>query len=135
MPFKPAPGSSRRKSRNHGVLASLEIPFRVGGSAAFRHTRQMLVPRQGGVYLLHDLRGVLYVGATGNLNRRFHQHYWLTENELLAEAMRCPFGELMFSWLSVAERGQRIALERVLIGWLQPPCNRVIPTNSFNVGE
>ncbi len=43
--------------------------------------------------MLHDLRGVLYVGATGNLNRRFHQHYWLTEDELLAEAMRRPLGE------------------------------------------
>jgi excinuclease UvrABC nuclease subunit len=95
----------------------------------------MLVPRRPGVYLLHDLRGVLYVGSTRNLYRRFHQHYWLTANDLIALAMRQPFGELTFSWFLVADDTQRAALERVLIGWLQPPCNRVIPINSFSEGE
>jgi predicted GIY-YIG superfamily endonuclease len=95
----------------------------------------MLVPRLAGVYLLHDLRGVLYVGSTRDLYRRFDQHYWLTANDLIEQAMRQPFGELTFSWFLVAEDGRRTALERLLIGWLLPPCNRVIPSNPFNPGE
>ncbi len=45
MEFKTAPGSSRRKSRNHSVLAGLEFPLWVSWAAAFRHTREMRVPR------------------------------------------------------------------------------------------
>lgn len=126
---------SNQKRRNEAVLAGLGQTLRLSGSATFRHTRHMLVPRRAGVYLLHDLRGVLYVGSTRNLYRRFHQHYWLTANDLIEQAMRHPFGELTFSWFLVTEDGQRTALERLLIGWLQPPCNRVIPSNTFNVGE
>jgi excinuclease UvrABC nuclease subunit len=95
----------------------------------------MLVPRRPGVYLPHDLRGALYIGSTGNLYRRFHQHYWLTANNLIELAMRRPFGELTFSWFLVADGSQRAVLERLLIGWLQPPCNRVLPVNSFSEGE
>lgn len=106
--------------RNQGLLAGVGRKLRLSGSASFRHTRQMLVPRRAGVYLLHDLRGVLYAGSTRNLYCRFHQHYWLTANNLIEQAMRQPFGELTFSWFLVADDHQRGALERVLIGWLRP---------------
>src|SRR5262245_13955745 len=124
-----------QRRQNSGVLSALGQKLQPSGSAVFRHTRQMLVPQRAGVYLLHDLRGVLYVGSTSNLYRRFDQHYWLTKNDLIELAMRQPFGQLTFSWFLVADDDRRAALERLLIGWLQPPCNRVIPANSFNEGE
>lgn|SRR5574337_1836658 len=118
------------RARNLGVLSSLGQKLRLTGSAAFRHTRQMLVPRRAGVYLLYDLRGVLYVGTTRNLYRRFDQHYWLTANELIEVAMQHPFGDLTFGWILVADDRQRAELERLLISWLRPPCNRRIPSTA-----
>lgn len=32
------------------------------------------VPETAGVYLIHDLRGTLYVGKSINLRKRFEQH-------------------------------------------------------------
>jgi excinuclease UvrABC nuclease subunit len=95
----------------------------------------MLVPERPGVYLLHDLRGILYAGRTRNLSLRFHQHYWLTKNELLAVAMQRPFGELTFSWILVDGENERADLERRVIAWLKPPCNRLIPNDPLNEGE
>jgi hypothetical protein len=114
-------------ARNLGVLSSLGQKVRLTGSAAFRHTRQMVVPRRAGVYLLYDLRGV---GTTRNLYRRFDQHYWLTANELIERAMRHPFGDLTFGWILVADDCQRTELERLLISWLRPPCNRRFPSTA-----
>src|SRR4051812_8688529 len=111
----------RRTTRvpsRHRVLTHLPAGLELSGSTAFRCTRHMLVPQKPGVYLLHDLRGVLYVGKTRNLYRRFDQHYWLTDNELLALAMRRPFGELAFSWILVDGDNERTDLERRVIAWL-----------------
>ena len=109
--------------------ALLHIPLDVelSGSTAFRHTRHTYVPKKGGVYLIHDLRGVLYVGRSRNLYRRFDEHYWLTDNELLSLAMRQSFGEITFSWVITEEERKRIELEHRLIAWLRPACNRLLP--------
>ena len=112
--------------------ALLHIPLDVelSGSTAFRHTRHIYVPKNGGVYLIHDLRGVLYVGQTRNLYRRFDEHYWLTVNELLSLAMQQSFGELSFSWITVSDERERIDLESRLIVWLRPACNRLLTGTS-----
>jgi len=115
-------------ARRRQELLSVPVEMEVSGSTAFRHTRQIYVPEKGGVYLIHDLRGVLYVGRTQNLYRRFDQHYWLTGNEFLSLAMRQSFGELTFSWVIANNDRERANLESHLITWLRPVCNRLIPS-------
>lgn len=99
----------------------------VDGSAPFCAFQSALVPEAGGVYLIHDLRGILYVGRTINLRQRLAQHYWVTENDLLRLALRHRFGEMRFSWFLLDGGRERALLEHDLVGWLQPPCNRVTP--------
>lgn len=81
------------------------------------------VPPSEGVYLFHDLRGVLYVGRSTNLRRRFVQHLELDQNPWLTVALSSPVLEMRFSWILVAS-GQSEPLERDLIHTFRPPCNR-----------
>lgn len=97
------------------------------GAVPFRRSSDILVPTGAGVYLIHDLRGVLYVGQTEMLQRRFLEHYWLTDNQLLKLALRHSFGVPKFSWALRASRQDRARLESRLVLALNPPCNRVIP--------
>jgi predicted GIY-YIG superfamily endonuclease len=131
MPKQPADAHRRGprsllKKYRQGLLC-MPLDVSLNGSVAFRHTRHMLVPEQPGVYLIHDLRGVLYVGRSVNLYRRFDQHYWLTDNRLLSLAMRQSFGEMTFSWVLVEDEAERANLESRLISWLRPACNRLVP--------
>ncbi len=115
------PGSRRE--------ALLRLPPQVVLSAPIplRQIRSFVVPDEPGVYLIHDLRGVLYVGRTINLRRRFREHCDARGNELIAVAQRSVFGLLSFSWETVMDRRQRAQLEHELVSWLRPPCNRAIP--------
>ncbi|MEL6364107.1 MAG: GIY-YIG nuclease family protein [Pseudomonadota bacterium] len=101
------------------------------GSVPFAHTERLLVPKRAGVYLIHDLRGPLYVGATADFTRRFHEHFWLPTNAELAHAVAVPFGQTLFTWFLKADRKERFALERRLIRDLFPACNQSTknPTN------
>lgn len=116
--------------KHRQALLRMPVDIELSGSTAFRHTRHIYVPKKGGIYLIHDLRGVLYVGRTRNLYRRFDEHYWLTDNELLSLAMRQSFGELTFSWAIAEDKGERADLETRLIAWLRPACNRLLPRNN-----
>jgi excinuclease UvrABC nuclease subunit len=108
--------------------ALLEVRYLTPQSSIpFRQTRSLLIPDRPGVYLIHDLRGVLYAGKTRDLRRRFYEHYWLTDNELLRLALRQRFGAVHFSWWLVEGDADRAGLEAGLVAWLRPPCNRVIP--------
>jgi excinuclease UvrABC nuclease subunit len=89
--------------------------------------RGFVVPDDPGVYLIHDLRGVLYAGRSICLRRRFAEHCEARGNELIALAQRSVFGRLTFSWAFVPDARRRAQLERELISWLQPPCNRALP--------
>ena len=82
-----------------------------------------------GVYLIHDLRGVLYVGRSTNLQRRFDEHRLRQSNPYLIIALDQPFGEMRFSWIRTGSREETDQVETWLITWLQPPCNRLIPTS------
>ncbi len=124
----PPESSPRLRDRRRQALLHVPVVIELSGSTAFRHTRHIHVPKKGGVYLIHDLRGVLYVGRTCNLYRRFDEHYWLTDNELLALAMRKSFGELNFSWVIVENKSEMADLENHLIAWLLPACNRLLPS-------
>lgn len=120
----------RVADRRRQALLHMPLDIELSGTTAFRHTRHIYVPKKGGVYLIHDLRGVLYVGRTRNLYRRFDEHYWFTGNELLALAMRQSFGEIAFSWITANDERERIDLESRLIVWLRPACNRLLTGTS-----
>jgi predicted GIY-YIG superfamily endonuclease len=105
-------------------LLSREISWSPDGSAELVIAREFLVPDDAGVYLIHDLRGVLYVGQSRHLRQRFVQHDRLRRNRLLRLAMSRPVGVMKFSWRLVADEDARSAFERELIAVLQPVCNR-----------
>jgi predicted GIY-YIG superfamily endonuclease len=81
------------------------------------------IPSCEGVYLFHDLRGVLYVGRSANLHRRFVQHLEHGQNPWLGMALSSPVVKMCFSWIQV-EPGESNSLERSLIRMFRPPCNR-----------
>lgn len=122
-----APRKPRRRSTPHPRL-TLQLKIQLDGSVPFRRTSDVLVPRSGGVYMLHDLRGALYVGRTIDLLRRFEEHESLPSNPLIAMARRSAVGALYFSWISLSDAKRRRAVESELIRALDPPCNRCTPT-------
>lgn len=93
------------------------VPYGQGSALA--------VPREPGIYLIHDLRGVLYIGQSDNLRRRFDQHFFEVENPLLAAALGRAIGPLSFSWKELP-RTELASAERELIRAFQPACNRLL---------
>ncbi len=89
-----------------------DVPYQRGWALA--------VPHDAGVYLIHDLRGVLYVGQASDLRRRFDQHMEMSHNSKLVKALARPVGDLRFAWI-LDERPS--ALEQSLIRAFQPLCN------------
>lgn len=86
-----------------------------------------LVPLAGGVYVISDLRGPLYVGR-GTLRSRFDKHQEESHNPKLRAALRRPVGDLSFSWLTVAMPKQA-EIEKRFIRALQPLCNDILYAN------
>lgn len=115
------------------ALFSSPVRFRTDGNIPFRGSCEFLVPEKPGVYLLHDLRGVLYAGKSANLNRRFREHYWHPA-EKIQRAMQHPFGKFSFRWSEIQDATERTALENSIILWLQPICNEHIPFLQINQG-
>jgi predicted GIY-YIG superfamily endonuclease len=105
-------------------LLTREISWSPDGAVELVLTREFMVPDDAGVYLIHDLRGVLYVGQSRKLRQRFAQHDRLRRNRLLHLAMSRPVGIMRFSWRLVADEEERSAFERELVATLQPVCNR-----------
>lgn len=99
------------------------------GTVAYTLGGSLSVPQGPGVYLIHDLRGVLYVGRTANLNQRYFQHYWDSHNSRVTAVLRQPVGRLEFSWITT-ELSQQVQLERDLIRAIQPLCNRLLYRNN-----
>lgn len=92
------------------------------GSVRYRPSRAIGVPAAAGVYLIHDLRGMLYIGCAGDLRRRFEEHYLDSHNPDLRYAIRSAVGPLSFSWVLVAAP-EHVELERLLIRSFRPLCN------------
>lgn len=112
-----------RRERAERILAP-ELSWSPDGSIELVLSRDFMVPDDAGVYLIHDLRGVLYVGQSRQLRARFGQHDRLRRNRLLRLAMSHPVGVMKFSWRLVASEEERSTFERELIAILQPVCNR-----------
>lgn len=112
-----------RQERADRMLTQ-EISWSPDGTVELVLTREFMVPDDAGVYLIHDLRGVLYVGQSRKLRQRFGQHDRLRRNRLLHLAMSRPVGIMRFSWRLVAQEEERSAFERLLVATLQPVCNR-----------
>lgn len=97
-----------------------EIPFDQGWGIS--------VPQSPGIYFLHDLRGLLYVGKTINLNSRFQQHFWRCHNHRLVLAISQPVGTLRFAWC-IADETEQVGMEKEFIRQLQPLCNEIMYSN------
>lgn len=98
-------------------------------SVPFALSYALEIPCRGGVYLIADLRGVLYVGRTDDLRRRFKQHFHGTsDNPYLWQATQYPVGHLRLLW-SECYGDRQVELEKILIREFQPPCNRHLYQN------
>lgn len=112
------------------------VPPRVelDGDVVFRRSWGLAVPAYPGVYLIRDLRGLLYVGRSEDMRKRFFQHLDHSHNELLRMAIARPWGEQRFAWIKDEEPA---ALEEQLIAHLLPICNErryrgVLDLNTVN---
>jgi predicted GIY-YIG superfamily endonuclease len=108
------------------INSPLEVPIK--GSVPYSICQDLLVPKCLGVYLIHDLRGVLYIGRSINLHRRFNEHLWYPSNPLLKSVIARPVGSLYFSWLLTSWQEME-EVEKELIRWFTPPCNRALYPN------
>jgi excinuclease UvrABC nuclease subunit len=97
-------------------------PLELHGTVRYRSAWALAVPRLPGVYLMHDLRGVLYVGRADDLRRRYEEHLEASHNPDVRRALQNYLGVLHFSWVLVAAPEQ-LELERSLIRTLRPLCN------------
>ena len=84
---------------------------------------QLLIPQMPGVYWFFDQRGVLYAGSTISIRRRFCEHQD-SPNPLLRKALAKPVGAPHFAWVEANVRDLE-DLERILIRFFRPPCNRI----------
>lgn len=124
QPSQPASRQTLQKSNKEQLEEWLLDPVEIviDSSVPCRIDRSFLIPRAAGVYLLHDLRGVLYVGRSEDLQRRFDEHFWQRRNQRIAAVLAKPVGELKFSWHTVGFPEQ-VAVERGLIRYFRPVCN------------
>lgn len=99
--------------------------FKIDGKTTFNSVGSIGVPNTGGIYFISDFRGVLYIGKTENLNRRFKDHYWNTQNPRIAQVKKNPIGQLEFSWMYVDFKDQTDK-EKELIQYFQPVCNHML---------
>ena len=92
---------------------------------AFRRALSWAVPPDGGVYVISDQRGPLYVGRSFNLRLRFAQHLDHSHNRSLRRALSVPYGDVIFRWRLLSETEQDEA-EPALVQALKPLCNVVL---------
>lgn len=91
----------------------------------FDYCHRVCVPSAQGVYIVHDLRGPLYVGRSQNLNKRFFDHLTDTHNPDFAELLKNPQGSMRFSWLETTSITETEQLEKQVIRHLKPMCNKI----------
>lgn len=117
----------RRTLEQRHEFLSQQIRVELDGTVPFRRTSDLLVADRPGVYILHDLRGALYVGRTCSLRRRFLEHEAQPANPLISKARGNAVGPLLFSWIALDDAKRRQAVEAELVRALDPPCNRCAP--------
>lgn len=94
----------------------------LNGSVSYLYSNIWQVSKGIGIYLIHDLSGVLYIGQTINIRRRYEEHLFNESNPLLRKAIIKPVGPLIFSWIETISLDE---MERTLIQYLNPKCNRI----------
>jgi len=123
-------GMSLEEVRYRLVFEPPEIPF--DGAVVFRRGLALSVPQGQGVYLIWDLRGVLYVGRASVLRRRYFDHLEYSHNLKLRRALLRPLGQSHFGWLL---DNSPASLERKLIRELQPLCNDLLYSELRDEGK
>jgi len=119
IPFSPAPAlTGLRPMRRRIVHQPPNVE--IDGEVPYRHSWAAAVPPEPGIYLIRDLRGLLYIGRTKDLRDRFFQHLDHSHNELLRLAIARPWGDQRFAWI---RHQAPAALEEQLISHLLPICN------------
>lgn len=93
--------------------------LRLEGTVAYMGGWALLVPAEGGLYFIHDIRGIIYIGRTRNLNLRYRRHDWASRNADLVAALKAPVGQVDFSWITCDDR-VAAELERAYIQAFQP---------------
>ena len=100
------------------------------GSIGFSIFENIYAPKNSGVYFIHDLRGILYIGKASNIHKRFTQHSWIRKNRVLYKLSQNPFGKFKFSWVNT--KNEKIAdnLEKKWIRIFKPICNEIFYYNN-----
>ena len=107
------------------TLLSKVPDFKIDGSTSFNSSSSVCIPSAPGIYFIRDFRGVLYIGRTENLKRRFKEHFWNTNNPKISSIKKNPVGKIQFSWMLLDFSEQEIK-EKELIQYFQPVCNRML---------
>ena len=92
------------------------------GSIGFSIFEKIYAPKNAGVYFVHDLRGILYIGKARNIHNRFAQHAWIRENKILFKLSQNPFGKLKFSWVNTKDEQTADKFEKKWIRIFKPIC-------------
>ena len=82
------------------------------------------IPESSGIYIIHDIRGPLYIGKSINLRRRYDEHFDEKSNFLIIKAYINQIGTIYFSWVTTTEQKLNI-LEKKLIQHFCPICNHI----------
>tara|TARA_A100001011_G_C14304021_1_gene842170 strand:- start:2896 stop:3312 length:417 start_codon:yes stop_codon:yes gene_type:complete len=96
------------------------------GNIGFSVFENIYAPKSIGVYFIHDLRGILYIGRTNNIYQRFTQHSWVRKNRDLFKLSQNPMGKLKFSWVNAKTEKQAKVLEAKWIRIFMPICNDIL---------
>ena len=99
------------------------------GSIGFSVFENIYAPKGVGVYFIHDLRGILYIGRTNNIHQRFTQHSWIRKNRDLFKLSQNPMGKLKFSWVNTKTEKQAKILETKWVRIFLPICNDILFVN------
>ena len=84
---------------------------------------KIYAPKNPGVYFIHDTRGILYIGRTENIYKRFTQHAWVRKNKNLFKLSQNPFGKLKFSWVNFKNIADTKKYESKWVELFLPVCN------------
>ena len=95
------------------------------GSVQYKTPRAFTLPKNPGVYFIHDFRGILYIGEAKNIRNRFLQHHRNEENTLLKELVEYPFGDLRFYWLNAETKLKAVKIQKYWIRVFQPITNNI----------
>ena len=86
-------------------------------------------PKSIGVYFVHDARGILYIGRSINIYKRFTQHSWIRKNKDLYNLSKNPLGKLKFSWVKTKDEKTAEKLEENWVKMFLPFCNDILFNN------